>query len=147
MGGGLLAGYGAFAAMAGRFLYSDQDDSIWHFVALTRDLGLGEARSYQTPGGARIVIARQSEGETVTSFVALSSTCPHLGCQVHWEAHNRRFFCPCHNGAFDSSGKATEGPPAQSRQELVRYELEVRNGLLFVRIPSRALSIDGGSAT
>lgn len=145
MSGGLLASYGTFAAMALRYLYSSEEKAIWQFVALTRDMGLGEARHYITPSGAKVVVARQSEGEAVENFVALSSTCPHLGCQVHWEPQNRRFFCPCHNGAFDASGKATEGPPAQANQQLVRYDLIVENGLLFVRIPAQSLSVTAES--
>jgi cytochrome b6-f complex iron-sulfur subunit len=141
MGGGLLASYGTFVAMAGRYLYSDDEESDWQFVALTREVKLGEARQYITPAGGKVVIARQSEGETAEAFAALSSTCPHLGCQVHWEPQNKRFFCPCHNGAFDPDGKAIAGPPAQARQSLIRFELKVDNGLLYVRVPSRALSL------
>jgi Rieske Fe-S protein len=145
MSGGLLAGYGAFAAMAGSYLYSDEEEAVWHYVARTAEMPLGEAHNFVTPAGAKIVVARQAEGDTESSFVALSSTCPHLGCQVHWEPWNRRFFCPCHNGAFDANGKATEGPPAQANQELVRYSLEVRNGLLYVRLPAESLSLTSES--
>jgi cytochrome b6-f complex iron-sulfur subunit len=141
MGSGLLASYGTFAAMAVRYMYSAKEATVWQFVARTSDMALGEARHYVTPSGAKIVVARQTEGDSVANFVALSSTCPHLGCQVHWEPQNRRFFCPCHNGAFDANGKATEGPPAQANQQLVRYALDVRNGLLYVRIPAQALSV------
>ncbi len=147
MGGGLFAGYGAFAAMAGRYLYSEEGEAVWHYVARTADMALGEAHNFVTPSGAKIVVARQTEGDTESCFVALSSTCPHLGCQVHWEPGNRRFFCPCHNGAFDATGKATEGPPAQANQELVRYSLNVHNGLLYVRLPAESLSVGQESQT
>lgn len=141
MGGGLLAGYGTFAAFALEYLYSADDNSLWQFIGRTTEFKLGEARQYATPSGAKIVIARQAEGETEQAFAALSSICPHLGCQVHWEAHNNRFFCPCHNGAFDPSGKAIAGPPAQANQALVRYVLKVEAGLLYVLIPAQALSL------
>jgi Rieske Fe-S protein len=142
MGGGLLAGYGAFAKFAIEYLYSADETSVWQFIGRTTEFRLGDARQFATPSGAKIVVARQSAGDGAEAFAALSSICPHLGCQVHWEAQNNRFFCPCHNGAFDPSGKATAGPPAQANQSLVRFELKVENGLLYVRIPARSLSLE-----
>ena len=89
---------------------------------------------------SKIVVARQKEGDSVDCFAALSSVCPHLGCAVHWEQQNKRFFCPCHNGAFDASGKATEGPPAAASQSLKEYPLKVENGLLFIAVPSDGIA-------
>lgn len=136
MAGGLVAGYGTAAVMAGHFLYPTEDTSRgWQFVAPIDEMRLGESLDYVAPSGAKVVIARQSEGDRAEDFIALSSVCPHLGCAVHWEPQNDRFFCPCHNGAFDRSGKPTAGPPKQSNQELIRFPLEVREGLLFIEAP------------
>ena len=59
---------------------------------------------------------------------------------MHWEAHNNRFFCPCHNGAFDPAGKATAGPPADAGQSLLRYPVKVEAGLLYILVPTRTLA-------
>ena len=72
-------------------------------------------------------------------FVALSSTCPHLGCQVHWEAHRDQYVCPCHNGTFNPEGKPTGGPPKEGNTPLPRYPLEVRGQLVFINVPTEAL--------
>jgi cytochrome b6-f complex iron-sulfur subunit len=90
---------------------------------------------YIAPNGAHVVIARQGAGESADDFVALSSVCPHLGCQVHWEPQHDRFFCPCHNGAFDPQGQATEGPPAKAGQSLNRFPLQVEHRLLYILVP------------
>ena len=141
MAGGLVAGYGTLAAMAGRFLYPTEDDSVgWQFVATVDELREGESLEYVSPAGAKVVIARQSPENAPDAFVALSSVCPHLGCQVHWEPHNDRFFCPCHNGAFDPQGRPTEGPPAAANQQLTRFRLKVEDGLLFVLAPLRSIA-------
>ena len=95
----------------------------------------GAALDFEGPTGVKAVIARRAENGTVDDFVALSSVCPHLGCQVEWQAHENRFFCPCHNGAFDAEGKAISGPPAAAGQELAAYPLKVENGLLFIEVP------------
>lgn len=136
MGGGLLAGYGSLAAIAGRFLYpARKQPTSWLFVAEVDRLKAGEALRYQAPSGQTITITRRGEGATEADFFALSSTCPHLGCQVHWEAQNSRFFCPCHNGAFDPEGKAIAGPPAEAKQVLPQYPIKIENGLLFIEVP------------
>ncbi len=135
MATGLVASYGTFAAFAGRFLYPARPrKSRWLFVHDVGSMSVGEGLLYHTPGGSPVTIARRGESGTTDDFIALSSTCPHLGCRVHWEQQNNRFFCPCHSGVFDPSGRATSGPPADAGQRLPRYELKIANGLLFIRV-------------
>lgn len=135
MGSGLVASYGTFATMAGSFLHSTDSVLGWQFVARVEDIAQGVALTYTSPSGAKVVVARQQEGDSADAFIALSSVCPHLGCQVHWESHNSRFFCPCHNGVFDPAGQPTEGPPAAANQPLTRFPLMVEDGLLFIEVP------------
>lgn len=141
MAGGLAAGYGVLGVMAGRFLYPTETDLVgWQYVARVEELREDEAWEYVSPAGAKVVIARQSPENSAAAFVALSNVCPHLGCRVHWEPQNDRFFCPCHNGAFDAQGHPTAGPPADAKQELTRFHLKVEDGLLFVLAPLRSIA-------
>ena len=140
MAAGLAGGYGTLGVFAARYLYpSSGPDVGWQFVAVAREMKLGQSLEYVAPSGAKVVVARQAEtaGEedSPENFVALSSVCPHLGCQVHWEPQNDRFFCPCHNGVFDPAGHPLEGPPAQANQELVRFPLMIKDGLLYIEAP------------
>jgi len=136
MAAGLVGGYGGLAVMAGRFLYPRKSEGgLWQYVIETEHLEVGTSIRYMGPSGETINVARQANNGTVDDFVALSSTCPHLGCQVRWEAQNDRFFCPCHNGSFDLSGRATEGPPAEAGQSLPTYPLKMEGGLLFIQVP------------
>ncbi len=41
---------------------------------------------------------------------AYTSICPHLGCSINFEARDKLFICPCHNGTFDLSGHRLERP-------------------------------------
>lgn len=135
MAAGLMGGYGMFGGLAGRYLYPARAaEKRWMFVAELARIATGESLRYVAPDGRAVAITRLSDRETVADFIALSSICPHLGCQVHWEPQNDRFFCPCHNGAFDAEGAATAGPPADARQSLARYPLMVENGLLFIEV-------------
>ena len=101
---------------------------------------MGDSIAYRAPSGEKIAIARRALRGDVTDFIALSSTCPHLGCQVHWEGNHNRFFCPCHNGAFNAEGKAIAGPPAEAWQSLATYPLKVEGGLLFIEAPLEKLN-------
>lgn len=136
MAGGLLAGYGTLAVMAGRFLYpSKPRPTVWVFVAEAARLKPGEVLHFKAPAGQTVTITRRGDGGTADDFLALSSTCPHLGCQVHWEPQNNRFFCPCHNGTFDPDGNGTGGPPGEAGQSLPHYALKIDKGLLFLEVP------------
>jgi len=140
MAGGLAASYGTLAVMAGRFLYPNGEaPTAWLFLRDASSMKPGDSFVYRTPGGATVAVARVGSTGEAGDFLALSSVCPHLGCQVHWEAQHQRFFCPCHNGTFDASGKPTGGPPAAAGQSLPRFELKLDEGLLFIKAPTEGV--------
>jgi nitrite reductase/ring-hydroxylating ferredoxin subunit len=148
MAAGLVGSYGTFAFMLGRFVYPTiASNRGWLFVCQVDQLAPGSALDFATPSGQRIVVARQGAGTAAEDFLALSSVCPHLGCRVHWESTNDRFFCPCHNGAFDRQGKATAGPPLAAHQSLTRFPLKVDSGLLFLEAPITSLASDASPTT
>jgi Rieske Fe-S protein len=62
-------------------------------------------------------------------FVAMSNICTHLGCRVRWVADQGEFFCPCHDGVYDKTGKVVSGPPPRP---LDRFEVKVENNDLFI---------------
>jgi nitrite reductase/ring-hydroxylating ferredoxin subunit len=61
---------------------------------------------------------------------ALSTSCPHLGCAVDFDAGASKFKCPCHRSAFDLTGKVEAGPSPRPMDSL---ELEETNGLVAIR--------------
>ncbi len=146
MAAGLVGGYGGLGAVALRYLYPARpEDVAWQYVIGLDQIQVGESILYEGPSGETINITRQERSGTADDFVALSSTCPHLGCQVKWESQNNRFFCPCHNGVFDPSGVATAGPPGEAGQRLASYPLRVTGGLLHIAVPTSRLA-DGSEA-
>jgi len=140
MATGLVAGYGTLGAMAGRFLYPARPRALaWVFVTEAASIKPGNSLVFRTPGGETVAITRVGDTGRAEDFLALSNVCPHLGCQVHWEPQNKRFFCPCHNGAFNASGEATAGPPAEAGQSLSQKPLRIEDGLLFIQVPTERL--------
>ena len=137
---GLMLGYGMFGTVIGFFLYPARASSrSWQFLSDLGSFAVGESVTYEAPAGQKVVVTRLKDRGEPDDFIALSSVCPHLGCQVHWESNNERFFCPCHNGAFDKSGQPISGPPKDSNKALPRYPLKIENGLLFIEVPTEAL--------
>lgn len=138
---GLTAAYGTLAAFMGRFLYpAGPPPTGWMLLSRVEEVPDDGALLYRTPAGRTVNVTRQGEGSGADAFKALSSTCPHLGCQVHWQPQNDRFFCPCHNGIFTPSGKAIGGPPGEAGQNLPEYPLKVEDGLLFIQVEFQELA-------
>jgi nitrite reductase/ring-hydroxylating ferredoxin subunit len=143
MTAGLAGGYGLLAWFGARFMLPARSGRVHQlFVTRVTDIPAGGTLLYQTPDGRTVNITRSGTTGTAADFIALSSTCPHLGCQVRWEAQNNRYFCPCHNGTFDPTGKGTGGPPGDAGLSLPRYALTVQDGSLYINVPAEQLSIE-----
>ena len=57
--------------------------------------------------GRKLAVYRDEDG----AFHALSPTCTHMGCIVHWNATEQSWDCPCHGGRFSPRGEVLGGPP------------------------------------
>lgn len=62
-------------------------------------------------------------------FLALYRVCTHLGCIVHWEEEQQRFWCPCHAGVFNMKGEVLAGPPPRP---LDLFPVEIVEGEIIV---------------
>jgi cytochrome b6-f complex iron-sulfur subunit len=65
--------------------------------------------------------------------IVISSVCTHAGCAVTWKAQENKFFCPCHQGSFDSEGINIAGPPPRP---LTRLVSSVHDGDILVEEPA-----------
>ena len=131
MWGGLVLSYGTGLLFALRYVYPLRGQRRLRtiFLAPAADLPAGESKTYTLPGGNQALVTNTGQ-----EVVALSNTCPHLGCKVHWETRNQRFFCPCHAGVFNSDGVATEGPPAAEGKNLKKFPIRRIGNNLFLEV-------------
>ena len=138
MAAGLLVSYGTLAGQFLGFLLPSGRASRRRriFVGPLTAFPAGQVRTILDLEGNEVLVRRSPAG-----LQAFSSTCPHLGCKVHWQAEEARFFCPCHNGVFDADGVAVAGPPADAGQRLYPAPLIVdeENQVVYLeaKVPRR----------
>jgi menaquinol-cytochrome c reductase iron-sulfur subunit len=99
-------------------IIADQRDA-W---TITKDVELGAAWLFLHAG----------------KVVALSTTCPHLGCSVNESPDGGGFACPCHTSTFDATGHRTGGPAPRDMDPL---ETRVEEGFVHVDFRRYRMSI------
>lgn len=126
MAAGLVASYGTAAVYGLRYLFGRQAPArkINVLVAAVDDVLEGRSLLREDLSGRKFLLIRREE-----SIRAFSTTCTHLGCQVHWKPEKKTFFCPCHDGVFDADGNPISGPPPSP---LAQYNVEIRGSSIFV---------------
>jgi Rieske Fe-S protein len=75
-------------------------------LAKLSDIKVGEAISAKGPDGAKIIIARPTDG-TVAAFSAI---CTHQGCTV--APAGKELDCPCHGSVYNAATGEVMGGPA-----------------------------------
>ena len=133
--GGLLVGVPLLGALVAPAL--KRRDTPWTEVGPVETIPIGEPRqldciSKEKDGWIEQSVRRsvwvvRTDAETVTVY---HPKCTHLRCAYRWEANAQRFFCPCHGGIFDITGKVTGGPPPRPLDTL---PVKVEGGTLYVR--------------
>lgn len=105
---------------------------------------LKDAENYK-PGtaeyitAARVWVVNPGDGK----LLALSQTCPHLGCRVPFCESSGRFECPCHGSVFDIGGEWISGP---SPRGMDQHPLSIEGDILVVDTSQRINGPDPGAA-
>jgi Rieske Fe-S protein len=77
------------------------------------------------------------------SFLALSRTCTHLGCSVHWDENKKFFTCPCHGSSFDLAGEVLTPPATRA---LDSYPLRIEDGVIRVNVSRSIKHLQDGKS-
>jgi cytochrome b6-f complex iron-sulfur subunit len=128
MGASILASIGLFFSYFLRFLFSSTSYKSYRklYVTQKKNIPSGKSLKIKDLKGQSINIVNTGD-----EFVALSTKCSHLGCQVIWRDQEKKFFCPCHDGYFDARGNVLSGPPPAP---LSSYKVEVVNDSIFIEV-------------
>ena len=63
--------------------------------------------------GEKVGVYKDNEGK---EFI-VSTKCSHLGCQLHWNADELTWDCPCHGSRFDYKGRLIGSPATKDLVE------------------------------
>ena len=125
---GVLFSHGLFGAYIVRFLLPKKKSVKYRetLISNVKKIPMGSSIVFEDLQGKSIILANTPDG-----FKAISTTCTHLGCQVHWESSKNIFICPCHNAFFDTDGNTISGP---APKPLERYDVVLSNDNIFVML-------------
>jgi cytochrome b6-f complex iron-sulfur subunit len=128
MGSGLFAGLIFWSVYAIQFLFPSMRTPPTRkvFVAMKDKILTGDSYKFNDLKGNKITIVN-----TGKEYIALSTKCTHLGCQVLWKNSESVFYCPCHDGYFDAQGKVMKGPPPKP---LNTYKVEVVDQAIYIHV-------------
>lgn len=77
-----------------------------------------------------VYITKGNRKGSLDGFEVLSAVCPHLGCEVPWNADAAKFVCPCHGSVFAPDGSLIQGPALRGMDTL---EIKMEEDALMVR--------------
>jgi menaquinol-cytochrome c reductase iron-sulfur subunit len=101
--------------------FASLSDPVQKMITISQLDGWRESNS-QKP----VYVTKDSQGQ----LAVLSAVCPHLGCQVPWNAEKKQFFCPCHGSVFAPDGARVSGPTPRGLDSL---STTIQDGHLKVR--------------
>lgn len=64
--------------------------------------------------GRKTGVYKDNDGKVYT----VSTKCAHLGCELHWNADELTWDCPCHGSRYDYKGNWIESPTNKSLDEI-----------------------------
>ncbi len=128
--GTLLVAIGMFFRNLWEYIYPPREKKKYHkyLVAKIDSVPVGKAKEIKL-GKTPVFVVHLPDGYRVFSGI-----CTHLGCIVRWEEEKQRFFCPCHKGIYDKTGKVIGGPPPRP---LDQYKVEVDKNLVYIYVESK----------
>jgi menaquinol-cytochrome c reductase iron-sulfur subunit len=101
--------------------FASLSDPVQKMVTISQIDGWRESLSQKA-----VYVTKDSQGQ----LEVLSAICPHLGCQVPWNAEKKAFYCPCHGSVFAPDGSRVSGPTPRGLDSL---QSTVQDGRLKVR--------------
>jgi len=77
-----------------------------------------------------VYVTKGTRKGSLNGVEVLSAVCPHLGCEVPWNAAEGKFMCPCHGSQFGPDGSLLQGPALRGMDTL---PIKIENQDLMTR--------------
>lgn len=118
--------------------------TVRHFVATLDQLG-EDAIKFATDSVVGYIIRNDGDNKQELDkgpVIAVSATCTHMGCLIHWDGKDRNFHCPCHGGMFSEYGMPVNSGPLHYLVPLPRLEVfidKADGNKIYVEVPASKL--------
>lgn len=128
MGSSLFASLTLLTYYMLQYLFPSENKNLTRkvYITTTDKIASGKSIKFKDLKGSNITITN-----TGNEYIALSTKCTHLGCQVFWRKDDKVFYCPCHEGFFNSDGEVVKGPPPKP---LDTYKVEVIGKAIYIHV-------------
>lgn len=90
--------------------------AVWIPKEKLKQVHVGEGAVVEHEGH-KYGVYKSEEGK----IYAVSAHCPHLGCQLEWNAHEKSWDCPCHGSRFDYRGRHLDEP---AQEDIACHRME-----------------------
>ena len=119
-----------FAKNIFAYIFPAKKEKTYHkyLVAKVGEIPVGKAKKITVSKKPAFVVHLED------GYKVFSSVCTHLGCIVRWEENKNRFYCPCHQGVFSTTGEVVSGPPPRA---LDKYEVKMERNLVFIEVEDK----------
>ncbi len=85
-----------------------------------------------------VILSDGDDDEKAGEVIAMSAACTHMGCIVQWNAADRQYHCPCHNGVFGEYGKPNPVPNGiKYYTSLPRMDTVIIGDTVYVGVPKK----------
>lgn len=133
-GGWLAALTGILAYPVTRFLApAEAPEPIFVLLSASDYLSIPPNSTKTFAWGHKMGIFMRASDQSLRAF---KGVCSHLDCNVTYKPEQHRFFCPCHDGWYDETGKNIAGPPPLP---LERLQVLLQRDRLIVHQPGAVL--------
>lgn len=94
-------------------MMKDGKETVYNFISeivhipleTIEEIKNGEGKIV-TYNGEKIGVYKDNSGKVYK----VNTRCPHLGCELNWNADDLSWDCPCHGSRFDYEGKLMDSP-------------------------------------